>query len=241
MSGVRIPCRSCLREIAVPEIAQLSSRGFFGINCLCSSCAGLDPKEQILPHRDYIETFTGRRFWLPDFDADEICIEDIAHHLAMICRFGGAARRHYSVAEHSLLVLYLVEARPQPAAVRLGALLHDCGEAYVGDICRPLAFLARDLKLIERAIRAAAFARFGAVADQVIKDADDVMLASEAAALMATGGQAWGGLRLPPDQEMVDLLRRRNGMTLDSFHPAWAEEQFLREFRRIRQGMGAEA
>ena len=50
-----------------------------------------------------IETFTGLMFDIVD-PTSEVRIEDIAHGLAHICRFGGQCRGHFSVAEHSINV-----------------------------------------------------------------------------------------------------------------------------------------
>ncbi len=53
---------------------------------------------------DWMQTATGRQFWPMDPRPHEVFIEDIAHALSMICRFGGHCRRFYSVAEHSVLI-----------------------------------------------------------------------------------------------------------------------------------------
>lgn len=70
---------------------------------------------------------------------DMIKIEDIAHALCNICRFGGHSRTFYSVACHSLLV-----AGMAPFNIRREALLHDAAEAYVGDIIKPLKVILGD-------------------------------------------------------------------------------------------------
>jgi hypothetical protein len=53
---------------------------------------------------DWIQTATGRPFWPIDPRPEDIDIEDIAHALSMLCRFGGHCLRFYSVAEHSVLL-----------------------------------------------------------------------------------------------------------------------------------------
>ena len=64
---------------------------------------------------------------------EDIDIETIAHQLSMLCRFNGAVREFYSVAEHCVHLSYQVA--PEYAA---HALLHDASEAYFGDLVWPL-------------------------------------------------------------------------------------------------------
>lgn len=65
--------------------------------------------------------------------ASDICIEDIAHSLAMSVRFTGHVRMFYSTAQHSYLVSYDV-----PTWLALTGLLHDASEAYMSDFASPL-------------------------------------------------------------------------------------------------------
>jgi len=64
---------------------------------------------------------------------DMIIVEDIAHALSNICRFGGHTAGHYSVLEHSYLVAALA-----PLQYRAEALMHDAVETYLGDVIKPL-------------------------------------------------------------------------------------------------------
>lgn len=73
---------------------------------------------------------------------DQIRLGDIAHSLARIARYNGhtCGPDIWSVADHSLLVLRIVEHNVPHASVqlRLAALLHDAHEAYIGDITSPM-------------------------------------------------------------------------------------------------------
>jgi uncharacterized protein len=40
----------------------------------------------------WFQTFTGRAFFPLNPRPEDVVLEDIAHHLANICRFGGAVR-----------------------------------------------------------------------------------------------------------------------------------------------------
>ena len=81
----------------------------------------------------YITTFTNRKINPLDPNPDDINLLDICHHLGNICRFTGAVRKFYSVAEHSCRLHDLVSP-PQ----RLRALLHDASEGYTFDLASPV-------------------------------------------------------------------------------------------------------
>lgn len=120
---------------------------------------------------------------------EDVHVEQIAHHLASINRFTGAARRPYNVAQHSCLVAQLL-----PPRLRLAGLLHDAHEAYTGDWSSPLKQRVRQLAPglleqliapIERVIEQ----RFGLTwltpeDHALIKHADLTMLATEKRDLM---------------------------------------------------------
>jgi hypothetical protein len=105
-------------------------------------------------------TASGFPFWCGDPRAEDIRIEDIASHLARICRFGGAIRSDieiYSVAQHCCLV-----SDHCPPHLRLEGLLHDAAEAYTGDMIKPIKLLLGDkVKAIESAVDGAIRGKFG--------------------------------------------------------------------------------
>lgn len=106
---------------------------------------------------DWMITFTGKRFWPLDPRVDEVCFKDIGHALSMICRYGGHARRFYSVAEHSVLLARYFLEREEGGRARF-ALVHDMAEAYTGDVVRPLKRHWQAAQVIEHRVSAAIIA-----------------------------------------------------------------------------------
>lgn len=131
----------------------------------------------------WITTYTGKKFHFLDPQADEIDIVDIAHALSLTCRFGGQCKRFYSVAEHSIRMAEII-----PEEYRLLALLHDASEAYIPDLPRPEKAELPEFKKMEVNILRAIWAKF--LPNQyrvglIIKEADNILLATEARDLMA--------------------------------------------------------
>jgi uncharacterized protein len=175
---------------------------------------------------DWMQTFTGARFYPMDPRADEINPHDIAHALSLLCRYGGHVSRFYSVAEHCVLMSEAVA--PEHA---LAALLHDATEAYVVDVPRPLKHYLPEYRVIEGRVWQAICAHFEL--DQVlpseVKDADNRILLTERDVLMPNTRYSWSvdGMSplpvriegwMPGDAEqryadrLADLWRRhRNG------------------------------
>lgn len=96
---------------------------------------------------DSMRTVSGRYVNLIDPDPATFCIEDIAHALSSIPRFGGHLPVYYSVAHHSLRVLDNVWQFDRN--VRFQALMHDASEAYLLDIPNPLKAHLPEYKVIE--------------------------------------------------------------------------------------------
>lgn len=161
-----------------------------------------------------ILTSTGEYFkfldpWNSPFD-----IETVAHALSHICRFTGHTRVFYSVAQHSVLVSYLV-----PAEHQLAALLHDAAEAFIGDVSKPLKRLLPDYEALEKKIEPAVFARFGLpeTLDKSIKHADLVMLLTEARDLM-------------PEHNNASWAARMGITPLEGTIEPWSSERAKAEF-----------
>ncbi len=92
-------------------------------------------------------------------EAHTFDIDVIAQALSKICRYNGHndGDHHYSVAEHSVYVSYLV-----PPEDAFEGLMHDTSEAYTGDLQKPFKELIRHVYgPIEERIEAAIAKQFG--------------------------------------------------------------------------------
>lgn len=144
-----------------------------------------------------MQTFSGVAYWPLDPRPDEVRLEDIAHHLSQICRYTGACREFYSVAEHAVHVSHLV-----PEELALHALHHDDAEYVCNDLARPVKYSVVGYKETERINEAAITDYLGLpplTDDQrvLLKLADNAMLLAEQALLMGPPPQPWSPIWVP--------------------------------------------
>lgn len=85
-----------------------------------------------------MNTYTGKQFDPMKIKPENICIEDIAHALSLLCRGGGHLRHFYSVGQHSINCAKEAKTRGYSNKAVLSCLLHDASEAYISDIIRPV-------------------------------------------------------------------------------------------------------
>lgn len=158
-----------------------------------------------------------------DFEAPDdsrFTIEDVAHGLAMTCRFAGQCRRHYSVAQHSVHVSHIV-----PPEHAYQGLMHDAAEAFVGDVAKPLKIMLPEYSVIEKRAEAAVFRRFNVATPlpPTIKEADIQMLVTEQHQLMK-------------NRDDWEYCRGRKPLDLEI--PVWSPEEakarFLDRFAELR-------
>lgn len=184
----------------------------------------------------WILTHSGTVFDFGDMKPEMISIEDIAHSLAMQCRFTGHTRSFYSVAEHSCRMSRAVEHQMKldlywsPSQILEGALralLHDASETYLTDIAKPIKPLLKNYAEIEEHVQAMIYERFRLApespVDSVIHQFDLVMLATERRDLMPPCGPDWEPIRGVEPMEI-----RIKPWPADS-----AEELFINRFTDI--------
>ena len=184
-------------------------------------------------------TATGRKVYPAALEPQDIQIEDLAAHLAKICRFTGACRIMWSVAEHSMLVADILAARyPRDHQLQLCGLLHDAPEAYLQDLATPVKAQLDVYAAMERAAWWAVAERFGLPMQQPneVKHADLIALATERRDLMPAHKEPWSVL------EGIAPLPERIGQREQSWRVA--EAQFLQCFKKLiylREQKGAKA
>jgi len=169
-------------------------------------------------HGDWMQTYTGRKFWPIDPRPEEVHIEDIAHALSMTCRYGGHCQHFYSVAEHSVLISQQV--RDEDA---LWGLMHDAAEAYISDIIRPAKPFLTNYKLLETNLMTAICERFGLslVMPESVRWADEAILADEMHQVMGTPPEPW------------NLRYRKIGVSIRGLMPIAAKKAFLDRFHEL--------
>ncbi len=175
----------------------------------------------------YLQTVSGR--WVNPFDPDpdQLNAGDIARALANQCRFGGHCRVFYSVAQHSVIVSRLVEECGGDAEDVFAALMHDAGEAYLGDMPHPIkhrSALGAAFREAERHLEQAIRERFAIRADvPEIKRADRALLATERRAFSS---ERWSW----PELDGVEPL----DLELEAWPPDEAERAFSERFAELQ-------
>lgn len=186
--------------------------------------------------RAWQRMLSGRRLDLLDPSPLDIEIEDIALGLSRVARWNGqtVGDHGFSVAQHSLLVLDILEAsvsRPS-RSLRRAALLHDASEFVTADLITPFkAVLGTSYRALEKRVQAAVHLRFGLPAEldsdwaAAIKRADRDAAFREAIDLAGFG-----------EAEARRIFRyRRPARTgeLRPWPPEQARQQYLERFRYL--------
>lgn len=176
--------------------------------------------EQTDTRGNFITTYSGAKFFIDECNIWDIPFEDIAHSLSMNCRFNGHVKYFYSVAEHSVIVSYLV-----PRQDALWGLLHDVTEAFCTDIPRPFKSLITGFDEFEEKLAKNVARHFGLPEElpDSVKYIDKNIVANEAAVLFKS----------PPDWlQFYDDVGARSKII--GLMPDIAEQEFTARYHALR-------
>jgi hypothetical protein len=188
---------------------------------------------------NWIPTFLGGRIWPLDVRPEDIHIENIAHVLSRLHRFGATC--DLTVAQHSVLISRQLEAEGHGVTEQMWGLLHDACEGIMGiDVPGPLkerlGIIEDGLRYSDKALIPLPYSLFENRANKTVaerfklpwpmpacvKVADKLMLSTEA-------NQFFPGLA--PDDEWKSS--RPYQMVIEVWDHADAKVNFLDRFREL--------
>jgi hypothetical protein len=176
----------------------------------------------------WIETFTGKKFYLLAPRTEDVDIRDIAHSSAMLCRWTGHCKHHYSIAQHSYYCSFL---GPQREA--LHRLLHDASESFMGDMNRPLKHFTPAGSIYrsqEKEVQGVIYQAFGLspIEPPSVHIADNQMLYTEKEQLMS-------GLKWDIDWTFGQGAENlgKSGIVIERWSPEEAESMFKNRFEEL--------
>lgn len=184
--------------------------------------------------------YSGREVDIFNLKPNDIDIEDIAHALSNLCRYGGHCLFHYSVALHSVLCSY---EKGTPVE-KLAFLLHDASEAYVNDLVRPIKHRPEfeHYRLEEDKIQEIIFNKFDLEFpfQKRVHDVDNQVLVKELREIVINQDEI---NKVSSENEISlrsarKILREKKmqDCTIPKISPEEAEELFLNRFYELRSG-----
>ncbi|KKM68608.1 hypothetical protein LCGC14_1459230 [marine sediment metagenome] len=156
-------------------------------------------------------TASGRQIDPENPDPSQIDLQDIAISLAKQCRFTGHCKGFYSVAGHSLNMLWVLQKmKPLFVEAQRWALLHDGAETYMNDLNKPTKDkISVRYKRFEGYCLHAIASRFGLIKwrphiyPDIVRVLDSQMLCTEIHILMPEAlHEHYSGGRLPSELEV---------------------------------------
>ena len=169
----------------------------------------------------WVNSFTGRKIRPLHPYREMFSLKDIAHHLSQICRYTGATREPYSVAQHSILVAIRAgelarkacKTKKERIKIMRWGLIHDASEAYLLDLANPVKITDRyemyrkDEKRIMRAV--CRWLKLPEKEPDEVKQADKEMLAIEVRDCIENVHPDWykecPSLRTPYTAERIEI------------------------------------
>jgi len=138
----------------------------------------------------YFITHSGQRIDLTDLREGRINLDDVAHGLSKICRYGSSLplNIHYSVAQHSMHLAKAAKDLGWGVETQRACLAHDFSEYLLGDVVNGLKQLLPDYKKLEAEVTSLINKKYdikiNGEIEWVVKCLDTRILLNESEALM---------------------------------------------------------
>ncbi len=175
-----------------------------------------------------VRLYSGKYIDVTNLAEDDICLEDIAHALALKCRWNGNTQSFFSILSHSMLVQSLLH----DSNYTLEALLHDAHEAYLFDIPAPFKKLEpfKPLVELENKIQDLINKKYGIETCSIpdVKEADMASLRLEWNSCVLDN-------RIPSNATIFDSKRTFFKLFIDYYYQRfeYTDSEVDREFRRL--------
>ena len=185
----------------------------------------------------WTNTFSGRVSRPLEPEKTDYNIEDIAHSLAMQCRWNGHTKTFYSVAQHSVYASRFIrikgERKPtKEKSYKRAALMHDASEAYLCDIPRPIKGHLGRYKELEASTELAIQNNFGILTSphllEAVKEIDNALLVRERSILIEKAPNMIWGFETFDDSYITEMLPE-----IPYWSPENAKDFFLQEYREL--------
>lgn len=166
-----------------------------------------------------MEIISGKPFYPLGAKESEIYIKDIAHALSNICRYNGHCNTFYSVAQHCVILSYLLKGDD-----KFTALMHDATEAYLGDMIRPLKLIDDSFNKNEDNLWKVIARRFvlpNSLSETLKYEDTRICFTERRDLLNHTGECSWGKEMLPHE------------FKINTWPPKKAKRIFLRRFNEL--------
>lgn len=175
-----------------------------------------------------ILTYTGKLIDPFNVKPENICIEDIAHGLSLLCRYNGQCHRFYSVAEHCIIMATHSKFKKWNPLVML---LHDAAEAYIGDMIRPIKGDLPQFKQFENNFMVAITHKLTNKSLSIfatVEKPDNIMLATEASQMTKAPNKYY-----EKEFDLPDILIDKS-IQFYYFTPQEAEKRFLVLYNKLK-------
>lgn len=171
----------------------------------------------------WIGLLSGAQFNYNRPEESDVTLDDLASALSNICRFSGHLPCFYSVAQHLVNTLKIVD--PEFA---FDALMHDTAEAFTNDLPTPLKWALPIFKELEIKIEGAMAEKFGFnyPYPPQVKQADTEMLILEKL-YVKKDDRVW------PQYEGIVVDHLIDKVDLKAWQPQRAKREFLERYEEL--------